>query len=307
VPAALRGGHAYADAILWSQTADRLVDSIAHARAWWWYAPLLPVMLFPWAVWPPVWRGLARRVRRPDPGELFVLAWLLPSVGILSVISGKQPHYLLPVVPAFALLAARALHSVMEPDRRWRMVIPGLCIAALGLGLVAAAGVWPEVLPLSWEPLHVFWGVGLVALGLLLTAWRLPPALAEGAVAMAGVATLVLSLGAVMQAGRAAFDLRPIAEAAARLQALESPVAYLGSYNAEFAFAGRLQRPITRIHSHTASSWMKDHPEGYVMVRTEDPPPDSDANVLLRRPYRGGWLEIWPVHDLLQHPDRWAR
>ena len=47
IPAALKGGTAYSEAIFWGQTAHRIVHSIAHQRPWWWYLPILPVILFP--------------------------------------------------------------------------------------------------------------------------------------------------------------------------------------------------------------------------------------------------------------------
>ena len=59
LPAGLSGGEAYRNAIFWGQTADRMVDSFAHRRPFWWYLPLLPLMLFPWFVWPGFWKALA--------------------------------------------------------------------------------------------------------------------------------------------------------------------------------------------------------------------------------------------------------
>jgi 4-amino-4-deoxy-L-arabinose transferase-like glycosyltransferase len=63
LPAGMAGGEAYRNAIFWGQTADRMVDSFAHRRPLWWYLPLLPVLLFPWFVWPGMWQALARQRR----------------------------------------------------------------------------------------------------------------------------------------------------------------------------------------------------------------------------------------------------
>ena len=110
LPAGMAGGEAYRNAIFWGQTADRMVDSFAHRRPVWWYLPLLPVMLFPWFVWPGLWQALARHLREGlDRGTRFCLAWMVPIFVAFSFISGKQPHYLVPMFPAFALLTARVL------------------------------------------------------------------------------------------------------------------------------------------------------------------------------------------------------
>ncbi|GAB4040249.1 MAG: hypothetical protein Fur0014_10600 [Rubrivivax sp.] len=83
--------------------------------------PALPLLAFPWAVWPPVWRGLralaAPGAARSEPGLRFVFAWALPVFLALCAISGKQVHYLLPLFPAAALLGARALREAGPPRR----------------------------------------------------------------------------------------------------------------------------------------------------------------------------------------------
>jgi 4-amino-4-deoxy-L-arabinose transferase-like glycosyltransferase len=52
IPAGFKGGEEFRHAIFWGQTANRMVDSFAHRRPFWWYLPLLPLLLYPWLVWP---------------------------------------------------------------------------------------------------------------------------------------------------------------------------------------------------------------------------------------------------------------
>ncbi|MGH7003060.1 MAG: ArnT family glycosyltransferase, partial [Alphaproteobacteria bacterium] len=47
LPAAQSGGAAYADMILWGQTAGRVVNSFDHARPFWFYIAICPLLLFP--------------------------------------------------------------------------------------------------------------------------------------------------------------------------------------------------------------------------------------------------------------------
>jgi 4-amino-4-deoxy-L-arabinose transferase-like glycosyltransferase len=145
--AAAREGPAYRTAILWEQTAGRMGHAFAHQRPWWWYVPLLPVILFPWALWPPLWRSLAR-VRRglAEVSTRFALAWVVPGWIILSLISGKQVHYLMPLLPGFAILASVAYPRIEQTSRRRQvialsLVSPALLIVAhfAGRGLAARA------------------------------------------------------------------------------------------------------------------------------------------------------------------------
>ncbi|HYU13975.1 MAG TPA: glycosyl transferase [Stellaceae bacterium] len=54
--------------------------------------------------------ALARGWRRHEmPAERFLLAWLVPAWAILELVPTKLPHYVLPLYPALALLAAVTL------------------------------------------------------------------------------------------------------------------------------------------------------------------------------------------------------
>lgn len=120
IPAAVHGGEEYRRMIFWGQTANRMVDSFAHKRPVWWYLPLLPLLLFPWLFWPTLWKQVWQRFKAApgpaDRGLRFCLAWLLPGLLAFSLISGKQVHYLVPLVPAFALIASR-LTAAAPPGR----------------------------------------------------------------------------------------------------------------------------------------------------------------------------------------------
>ena len=106
IPAGMHGGSEYQHAIFWGQTADRMVDSFAHKRPFWWYLPVLPLLLFPWLFWGTFWQGLIKH-NPVNMGIRFCIAWILPVFVAFSFISGKQVHYILPISPAFALLIAR--------------------------------------------------------------------------------------------------------------------------------------------------------------------------------------------------------
>jgi len=127
VPAGIAGGEAYREAIFWGQSAGRMVSSFAHRQPWWWYGAALPVLLLPWVLWPPIW-GAAGRLPKAlgrDGGVRFCIAWLIPALVIFSTISGKQFHYLLPELPAIALVLARLLFDgVAEKEGAARDQIP---------------------------------------------------------------------------------------------------------------------------------------------------------------------------------------
>ncbi|HKI51390.1 MAG TPA: phospholipid carrier-dependent glycosyltransferase, partial [Geothermobacteraceae bacterium] len=77
------------------------------------------LLLAPLLFWPGSLLLLARlktiwqRINRP--GSVFLLAWLLPAWLLFELIPTKLPHYILPLLPALALLTADALTNYEKP------------------------------------------------------------------------------------------------------------------------------------------------------------------------------------------------
>lgn len=102
--------------LIWNQTAGRVTGNFnaAHVRPFWFYLPLVPVMFAPWILFPAFWRGLAKikTELKTEEGLSFLFWWLVPVFIAFSLISGKQPHYLVPLVPGFVLLISYCLKQL---------------------------------------------------------------------------------------------------------------------------------------------------------------------------------------------------
>lgn len=295
LPAASAGGQAYADAILWGQTAGRVVEAFDHGRPWWFYIPVLPAILYPLAWWPGLWRTIkAHGLRVFDSGERMVLAWLVATVIVFSFVSGKQPHYLLPELAAAALFFAHRLSSI-ETAARGDRAISALLPLIVGVALAAApllAGViasprtaaflgaiqpWATVLPL-----------GVAALLLTRRGRMLPP------VAVPVLVTAGLFLGVHAAASDLLaryYDLRPLA---ARLgEDRAAPIAITRTYHGEFSFLARLERPVEEIAEADAAAWLAANPDGRVIVRgSQRPAPIEGGRAVVESPYRGGFIAL---------------
>lgn len=98
------------------ETFERVTTTRFHRTApLWYYLPILPVAAFPWIVpalarwknWR--WAWLARRVN-PHAQEAILLAcWVLGPLLFFTLNKSKLPQYMLPLIPPFALAAARIL------------------------------------------------------------------------------------------------------------------------------------------------------------------------------------------------------
>jgi 4-amino-4-deoxy-L-arabinose transferase-like glycosyltransferase len=185
----MRHGDAYLEGFFVGDNLERFATArFNDPRPWWFYLPVVLGGLLPWTplmlVWlHPVWRFLTRR---KDIGtiDLRLLLWAILPLVFYSLSVGKQPRYILPVLPPLAILLAA---SILERTRDWRS-LDGARVRlrrplAVTTGAVGAGGL-------------------LVALAVLL--WRAQPLLINVApsftmaaavvIALAGLAVLVVGV-----------------------------------------------------------------------------------------------------------------
>ncbi len=263
LPAAASGGEAYASELLYGQTAGRMVKSFAHKHPVWWYLPWLPLCLMPWIAIGPVWRGISA-VKSLDNGMRFVLTWIAGSLMILSLVSGKQIHYLLPIVPAFALALARLATSTIGPFRRVDLafIVPG----TVALGLVSLALNHIQFFAdagLSGIVADVY-AIPLIACGLVLPLrqrWDIESLV----LAVATSSTVVVSLvvGSVSQTLWQGFDLKPLAEFAAEC---DRPLAWLGNHHGQLNFIGAIPFIKEVGTEDELRQWLIENPDGAVII-----------------------------------------
>ena len=302
LPAARAGGEAYRQAILLTQTEERVVDALAHQHPWWWYLPLLPVLFYPYSVWPPLWKAAGRlsRLRHLDRGQRLCLALLIPGLIAFSLISGKQPHYLIPLCLAFALLAARLLDDPV-PVRRWHLLLPLAGLFLLGAAMALAPLLAVRLDLPEWVRL-VSPGAGL-ALVLAAFAFGLSfPRLFPGRPAAPALVSLALLAGihiGFAEAVERAYDLEAISHYLGRVERQGKPVAFVGPYHGQFHFLGRLERPFDVIHPGAEHLWILGHPDGKV-IQDLRYLPYGMRNADFTQPYRDDFLAVWGREALLR-------
>jgi 4-amino-4-deoxy-L-arabinose transferase-like glycosyltransferase len=155
------------------ETFVRFTTGSFHRTApFWYYLPILPVAAFPWIV--PAcarigrWRAVWAARREPASAEpLWLAAWIIGPLVLLTLNHSKLPQYILPLMPAFALAAARTLPRA-GPRPASRVAIG--CAVALAALLALTGGV-PGSIPLTAAERDALPAVALMlALALILTA-----------------------------------------------------------------------------------------------------------------------------------------
>ena len=204
----------------------------------------LPIVVLPWTpiVALALWRARRARGYR-DPRLRFLVCWALAPVVAFTPAEWKLRHYLLPAIPALALVAApTVLRLLREPTRRFdrRALVVGGAVALGGIALAVAfaAGWAPRLSPSDRSTVDALLSVvpgrasGLVALagfvaGVLAVslAWRAWAALV-GVTAAAMVCWMLVGMPALEQERSRRDSLKPFARTVATLRPSPAPLAF---------------------------------------------------------------------------------
>jgi len=300
--AAQAGGEAYRNELFFMQTAGRMVDSFDHARPWWWYLSMLPVLALPWILWPRAWQAAWQFMRTErGVGWRFLACWLVPVFVAFALVSGKQAYYLLPEAAGGAMVLAAGVASLARRDRRASR-IPGS--AWLGLVLVSGATALlclPQAVAAG--RVESIWYIDLAAAsplfalaGFVLGATLLLPARDDEAalrrVSSVSILATALIYMLFAQTLWPRFDLTPAARHLGALERAGVPVAHLDIYHNQFCFLGRLERPIAAFLPGQGDDWAAAHPDGRVIHYVRSLSADDIRHAELVQPFRSDWLVI---------------
>ena len=307
IPAGIAGGEEYRNAIFWGQTANRMVESFAHQRPIWWYLALMPVLLFPWVVWPEVWRAIRRYTQLGlDRGGRFCIAWIVPIFIAFSFISGKQVHYLMPLFPAFALLVARVLSSQdYLPKKPGNLLLPILFMLLIAMGMMLVAVGVVSLPKDKFEELPALWPGLVLALGAIAAYLAVRkfahPIIVIGLLGVASPALVQTALAPVLYPE---YDVHLISRAIRQSQDRGHLVANAGKYHDQYQFFGRLQQPLVELQEDTLKDWLQNHPTAYVVMYIKNLETLNGAAAIAAQPYRGkvvALLDAKTALDLLTH------
>jgi 4-amino-4-deoxy-L-arabinose transferase-like glycosyltransferase len=313
IPTALAGGGEFGREIFWSQSVDRMVSTDHHLRPFWFYVAMAPVLVLPWLFLPTVWRGFAALAGSGRSLTVrFAAAWLAPVAIGFSLFKGKQIQYLLPEVPAFALLAAAGLSALKTETKRWEPLAVAMVFAALAVTLVwlsfqprLAHLVQPADRPWVWLSAAV---LAAVAAAVAVAPLRDRVATVT-TIAAAGVAVVVGGYAGVGRAVFDGYDIAPVARHLAQAQQQGRPIAHFAKYHGQFQFVGRLTQPIEVIATAPELlAWAQRNPDGVVIVYAREPLTHADGRPpQFRQKFKGRNVYVWRGADLAGVSANWHR
>jgi 4-amino-4-deoxy-L-arabinose transferase-like glycosyltransferase len=234
-----------------------------HPEPFWYYVPVILLALAPWIVFVVASFGQsvrawwAERSEGLDPElqlRVFACCWLIVPVIFFSLSHSKLPGYILPAVPAGAILLADYLRQQLEhrtPMRKWLAILHALvaCSPIVPAALIGYI-VSQHRLPggrFTW--IAVIVAVVLcvaITLTLIRAQWRM--------LRFVTLIPVVLAVAAVLKLGTLAIDqnlsTRPLANELAALETHKLPIAICGaSREVEYGLAFYRDQVVARYES----------------------------------------------------------
>jgi 4-amino-4-deoxy-L-arabinose transferase-like glycosyltransferase len=228
---------------------ERFSSNLYHHHApFWYYLPVTLLALVPWTVFVVAafvesarlwWAERSTNARANENCEpqfrIFLLLWLIVPAVFFSISKSKLPGYILPAVPAGALLLADYLRRHLEQEddgtpAKWLVVLhavlAGACIVpAWFAGYVAMQHRLPRGQSM----------LGALAFGFVLSAGVAFTLFSRAGLRMLRFVTLipvVLAVAAVLKIGSASLDQtlssRPLARQIASVETYSLPLAVFG-------------------------------------------------------------------------------
>jgi len=156
----MRNGSAFWNEFFWKHHVERLIsaDALQHGQPFWYYSLVLLTGLFPWT---PLALLAARAKTYEDVRVRFLSLWFVAAFVFFSVVPNKLPLYLLPLMPALAIVLAVAWDQA--PGKEW-----WLAASMLILVLLPSIGeVLPDAFLLGATKAHWTFSASGLPLGLV--------------------------------------------------------------------------------------------------------------------------------------------
>ncbi len=165
-----RNGPVFWNEFFWKHHVDRFLHpTLDHPQPFWYYLPVLLAGLFPWT---PLAGLLFRPKTYNDERIRFLMLWLVFGLVFFSVAQNKLPGYVLPLLPALAIVLAVALDKT--PAAGWWV---GACVVLL-IATPAIGALLPDALLSGVTSAHFAitrvargWPFALAAAGVFWLAW----------------------------------------------------------------------------------------------------------------------------------------
>jgi hypothetical protein len=310
IPAIFIGGETYKEAILWGQTVNRIKSSFAHQRPFWWYIPLIPILSFPWIFVKSSWPTFA--IVKENASYRFLIIWILSTFILFSLISGKQIHYLIPILPAVSLLMARNIGTSLTKPIHFTKAPYFIAIFyfILGIGVIT---ILPHIklgsdIGSIETNIRIWFAIGCILMGLIMLIMRINST--SRLITLISTTTLCMVILIIIigkDSLNKQFNVKPIANILKAKEKEGYQIIHFKDYAGQFHFLGRISKPFTIVKNKKNISDSFNTFEKVLLITYEKQNMIIDDNdVVFQQLFRNRKVVLWNengIHHFLISTD----
>ncbi len=196
-------GPAYLDRFFLAENLDRFATARYNApRPVWYYLPIIVGGLLPWSPFMLLWgpklrRALSDGIGRATTG-LQLVWWAAAPLAFYTLSIGKQPRYILPILPPLAILLACAIREQLATRRRSPLFAASVSIASVLFASIGLILFRARALLAEWDAVWVYLAASAIVASGCAVLWCLrrptwvPWALAGAAIVVTLAAHLIV-------------------------------------------------------------------------------------------------------------------
>ncbi|MBN2428089.1 MAG: glycosyltransferase family 39 protein [Deltaproteobacteria bacterium] len=247
-----------------------------HALLWLpFYIPISVVGFFPWTLFFPAgWRALKKASSPGNPSKRFLLSWILPTFILMSLVATKLPHYILPIWPAFALMAGIGLEKELSHEKAEKLTAnwDRWLILPLGILLAIAFFIASFLSPLDGTSLPLIF-VGLIFAGMTVWAtlcFQKQMLLKAATILWCGMALFLATASyAVLPKMEKTKISKPIAELVNQNNFSKTPVSVFGYREPSLVFYLNREESTYLSQDQEVSAWDQQSTPGILIIRSK--------------------------------------
>ncbi len=274
----------YLREILISQHLSRVHgDKPPHDTPWWGYIVIMPFLLLPYSVKREFWKEVSNLFSSSNDWRKMLLSvWIFIPFLIFTFIPSKRPHYLLPILPAFALLIGKIDLQVRKTF--WFKIFPVVLL--------------PSILKFhftdyDFSNLSLLSGVMVFTI-MLISYTYLEKSFSRLKLPLLANIFYIALLAFILPSFAANFSPRKAAELIGVYESQGYEIAFVGRHHGEFGFLGRLKKPLVILTENSSLGWLDEGTKRMLVVTEAGKyteifgrPPD------IKIPYRSRHIGIW--------------
>jgi 4-amino-4-deoxy-L-arabinose transferase-like glycosyltransferase len=267
----LKEGYPYLYENILRQNFLRFFEAWSHKRPFYYYFTTLPLDFFPWTLFLPLGLYTAFKTWKTDKKTRFFLLWFLWFFFFFSLSSGKISKYMLPVLPALAVIVSGPM---VEWDRLYNRIAFSVA-AVLFLGLGTALFVYAPDQYREFMPERIIIGIAAICTCILIFAAVKFSSARKAFVLVAIFLGLAYMIGniSIYQKFNRYKSPRPVAEKVRSLAGDTIPWVYYGSMRGVYVYyVGRFAVHIDEHDVKGLRGYAAREGEFYLLTRKRDAP-----------------------------------